>query len=244
MKGVYRLADRNIEICSLHSYVHTQCAEYATDDVPDFSVTVTEERIDFERERSRKKDLAEGFSDREYPEDYLESLAVYRLIAEGMPSYDTILLHGSAVAVGGRGYIFTARSGTGKSTHVRLWREMLGSDAVVINDDKPLIRVAEDGITVYGTPWDGKHHLNTNTCVKLEAVCILERSEENHIRRVSMNEALPMLVKQTYRPLNPEALARTLILIDRLGKNVKLYRLGCNMDISAAKLSYNTMKEG
>ena len=89
--------------------------------------------------------------------------------------YDTILFHGSAVAVDGIGYLFTAKSGTGKSTHTRLWRELFGERAVMLNDDKPLIKVSENGIIVYGTPWDGKHRLSTNTFVPLKGICFMSK---------------------------------------------------------------------
>ena len=85
------------------------------------------------------------------PDDYLETLAVCRKIAERMPEYDTFLFHGSCIAVDGVGYLFTAKSGTGKSTHTRLWRELLDNRATMVNDDKPLIRIADDGLVIYGT---------------------------------------------------------------------------------------------
>ena len=157
-----------------------------------------------------------------------------------MPEYNAFLFHGSAIAVDGEAYLFTAKSGTGKSTHARLWREMLGERAVMVNDDKPMIRVTDHGAIVYGTPWNGKHHLGANIAVPLKSICILERGAENQICRVSKAEALPMLVQQAHRPNDPAALARTMTLIDKL--QAPIYRLRCNMDISAAELSYNTMK--
>ena len=110
-----------------------------------------------------------------------------------------------------------------------------------MNDDKPLIRVTETGeAVVYGTPWNGKHRLGSNISVPLKAICVLERSAENHIGKIDRAEALPTLLQQAYRPADPAALAKTLALIDRM--KVEYYRLGCNMDISAAELAYNTMK--
>ena len=209
------------------------CQFYLTDSSAQWTVQVSQQDIDLERSRADRP----GYSDA-----YLETLAVYRKIAERMPAYDTFLFHGSAIAVDGAAYIFTAKSGTGKSTHARLWREMLGERAVMVNDDKPLIRVHPDGAaTVYGTPWDGKHRLSSNIAVPVRAICILERAQENRIREISKAEALPMLLQQTYRPADPAALAKTLTLIDRL--KVKLYRLGCNMEKEAAEVSYNAMKE-
>ena len=244
MTGVYRIADKCIEIASIHPKVHEYCGAYA-DTVPaDYSVEIRQADIDFEREKSAREDELEGIPVRRFSDEYLETLAVYRRIAERMPDYDTILFHGSAIAVDGQAYLFTAKSGTGKSTHTRLWRELLGDRAVMVNDDKPLIRVADTGAVIYGTPWDGKHRLSQNISVPLKAICLLERAEENRIKAISAGEAYPMLLQQTYRPADPAALAKTLTLIDRLSRNVALYRLGCNMDIRAAELSYGTMKKG
>ena len=244
MKQIYKIADRIIEIRSLHLMIHEQCREYRAAGVPDFRIEITPSDIVFEREKSAQADKAEERAIQFYSDGYLETLAAYRKIAERMPEYDTILFHGSCVAVDGAGYLFTAKSGTGKSTHTRLWRELLGDRAIMINDDKPLIRISDSGAIIYGTPWDGKHHLSNNIAVSLKAICILERAKENAILPVTREEALPMLIQQAYRPADPFTLAKTLTLIDRLGMEVKLYRLRCNMDISAAKLSYGTMKEG
>jgi hypothetical protein len=145
------------------------------------------------------------------------------------------------VAVDGQGYLFTARSGTGKSTHTRLWREAFGTRAVMVNDDKPLLRIGQKGATAYGTPWDGKHRLSSNMAVPLRGLCILERADKNHICPVTFQQALPMLLQQSYRPPQPERLARTLALVEKLGRSVPLYRLGCNMDIEAAYVAYEGM---
>lgn len=233
MTKTYRIADVNIMVTAIHSAVLSFCSGYETDGDAVFSVSISQQDIAFERSRADHP----GYSDA-----YLETLAVYRKIAERMPVYDTFLFHGSAIAVDGAAYIFTAQSGTGKSTHARLWREMLGERVVMVNDDKPLIRVHPDGAaTVYGTPWDGKHHMSSNIAVPVRAICILERAQENRIREITKAEALPMLLQQTYRPADPAALAKTLTLIDRL--KVKMYRLGCNMEKEAAEVSYNAMKE-
>ena len=240
MIHIYRFAARNIEIRALFPDIHDLCRDYRVDGIPDFVVSTDLPDIALEREKALREGAVEGIPPRPFADGYLETLAVYRKIAEKLPEYDTFLFHGSAVCVDGAGYLFTAKSGTGKSTHARLWRELLGARAVMVNDDKPLIRVAGEGAFVCGTPWDGKHRLSRNMAAPLKAVCILERAGENHIVPITHSEALPMLIQQAYRPADPIAMARTLALIDRL--NVRFYRLSCNMDIGAAVLSYNTMK--
>lgn len=205
---------------------------------PDIRVNIT--RHDIDEERMRSPDRGAGFSDR-----YIETLAVCRRISERMPSFGRFLMHGSAIAADGNGYIFTAPSGTGKSTHARLWREMLGDRAVMVNDDKPFVGVGEEGVTVYGSPWNGKHRLGSNISVPLKAVCILGRAAGNSIEATGISEALPVLIQQIYRPDDPLMLAETLTLTDRLASSVKLFRLRCNMDPEAARVSFEMMtKEG
>lgn len=238
----YKIADRVVEIHSLYYEVHTYCAGYQTDETAEYSVTVSQEDIAFEREKSACEDKLQGIPARHFPDSYLEKLAVYRKIAEQMTAFDTILFHGSCIAVDGMGYLFTAKSGTGKSTHTQLWREYFGDRAVMVNDDKPLIHIGANDVTVYGTPYNGKHRLGNNLAVPLKAICILTRADENHIEPLSAQQAYPMLVQQVYRSADRVKMMKTLRLIDTLTGQVSFYRLGCNMNLSAAKVAFEGMQ--
>ena len=235
---LYRIAEHNILIRTNCDQVHRLCEGYETSGDPDLWICVGKDDLEQERkhlELTTKRKL--------HPSDaYLETLAVYRRIAEKMPMDDTVLVHGSAIAVDGQGYIFTAPSGTGKSTHAHLWRNLLGDRAVMVNDDKPLLHVTEEGATVLGTPWNGKHRLGNDIAVPLRAICILERAEENRISRISGNEAVMVLLRQTYRPSDPEALKKTMEILDRLSRLLRFYHLECNMELSAAEISWNAMR--
>lgn len=238
----YKIADKVVEVNSIYDEVHEYCTDYLTDEPADYSVTTTQADIDFECEKSAREDEIEGIVTRHFSDSYLEELAVYRKIAEQMISYDTILFHGSVVAVDGVGYLFTAKSGTGKSTHTRLWREYFGDRAVMVNDDKPLLKITDSGVIAYGTPYNGKHRLGTNTSVPLKAICILTRSADNHIEAITREQAYTILLQQVYRPADMLKMTKTLELVDRLADSVKLYKLDCNMDISAAKIAYEGMQ--
>ena len=227
----YEFAGKTVEVNSLNQAVHDYCAAYISDAPVDFSVATTQADIDYERSRAEHPG---------YPDSYLEELAVYRKISEKMPYYDTILFHGSVVAVDGAAYLFTAASGTGKSTHVALWRKYFGERAVMVNDDKPLLHIG-DVVTAYGTPYDGKHKLSNRIAVPLKAICILTRASGNSIVPVTKDEAYTMLLQQAYRPNDVFALQKTLALIDKMAGKVELYRLGCNMDLEAAKVAYEGM---
>ena len=251
MTDIYRIAETSIRITSLYDEVHLLCKDYRCgmdaaagicSNQLDMDLATTQQDIDEERVKSAREDEYEGIPVRDFPDAYLETLAVYRKIAEAMPFRDTLLIHGSAVSVDGAGYLFMAKSGTGKSTHTRLWRKLLGDCAVMVNDDKPLIRLTDSGTFVYGTPWDGKHRISNNISVPLRAVCILERAESNTIHQISVRDAYPMLLQQVYRPADAAAMAKTMFLVDRLADSVSLWRLGCNTDMEAAEVAYNSMK--
>lgn len=240
--GKYKIADKVIEVTSLHEKVHNYCKDYASDEVADFLVSTTQEDIDFEAQREIICAEREGREPLKSSDDYREELAVYRKIAEKMPDYNTVLFHGSVIAVDGQGFLFTAKSGTGKSTHTRLWREYFGDKAIMVNDDKPLLKITDNGVIAYGTPYNGKHQLGCNMSVPIKALCILTRGEKNSIVRIEKSDAYAMLLQQVYRPIKTLQMAKTLRLIDELAVNVELYRLTCNMDIEAAEVAFNGMK--
>lgn len=260
-----RLAGQLFTICPVCDYIREYCKDYIVADVTGQSgiadgdteytssgvgdittesvtrIRITQSDIDFEREKSAREDIKEGIPIRQFPDAYLETLAVYRKIADHLLSCDTLLFHGSVIAVDGIGYLFTAKSGTGKSTHTRLWREYFGERAVMVNDDKPLLRITDSGVTAYGTPWDGKHRLSTNTAVPLKDICILTRDTTNHIEQAEPHAVYPLIVQQTNRSLSSDGMKQTLSLIDRMLNVVPVYRLGCNMDIEAARVAYEGM---
>lgn len=237
-----KIAGIPIAVSTLYSETEKLCDAYKCGEQAAFSVSIAREDIERERTKSRQEAMLEGMPVIPWSDAYLETLAVYRKIAAGLLEYDRLLFHGSAVAVDGEGYLFTAKSGTGKSTHTRLWREMLGDRAVMVNDDKPILKIAEEGVSVCGTPWDGKHRLSCNTMVPLKAVCILHRDVENHIEEISVQEAYPMLLQQSFRPPEAEKMLKTMNLARQLAGKVKLYSLGCNMEPEAASVSYEGMK--
>jgi len=236
-----RIAENTIGIHALFSDVQIMCKDYLTEGTPDFEITVTPEDISIEREKANREALFQGIAPASYPDADLEKCAVYRQIVNTLLQHDVLLFHGSVIAVDGVGYLFTAKSGTGKSTHTRLWREAFGSRAVMVNDDKPLLKIADDRVIAYGTPWAGKHHLSTNIAVPLKAICEIRRGTINEIKPVEKKTIFPMLCQQSYRPLALDSVSHLLRLIDRLGEFVQFYQLSCNMEPDAAMTAYEGM---
>ncbi|MBO4688775.1 MAG: hypothetical protein J5636_09710 [Clostridiales bacterium] len=240
------LAEEPVEVHCLYPQTVDFLASYRStkeqQEVEDpIRVEVQPEELETEQIKSDRERELEGLPKHIWPKEYLEQLAVYRHIADEIPKRNVILFHGSVIAVDGEGYLFTAVSGTGKSTHTRLWRKYFGDRAEMINDDKPLIRIEEGKVLAYGTPWDGKHHLSTNKAVPLKAICFLDRGVENEIHQIDPMEKYPMLLQQIYRPKTAEGLTCTMHLIDLLMKETKFYHLHCNMDIEAAEVAWNGM---
>ena len=235
------LADTVIGVRAEYESTRRFCRDFISSASPDFRVEISEEDIRYERLMAAKEAETEGKQAVNYEDAYLETLAVCRKAAEILPAFDTILFHGSAISVEGEAFIFAAKSGTGKSTQARLWREYFGEAAVMINDDKPLLKISGNEVRVYGSPWNGKHQLGGNISAPLKAIAILERAEENRISPLDKRSALPMLCQQSYRPRKAESLAKTMELIDRLGTGVKLCKLGCNMEPEAVTTAYGVM---
>ena len=151
------------------------------------------------------------------------------------------MLHSSAVVVDGKAYLFTADSGTGKSTHTGLWLKLFGDRAYILNDDKPAVRRESDGWFVYGTPWSGKHDISRNARVPLAGIACIKRASENSIHPFGGLEAIQAIIKQVNRPRQMEFRANLMDLMDRLLTEISVWKLHCNMDISAAQLSYSAM---
>lgn len=159
--------------------------------------------------------------------------------------FDGMLLHASAVVMDGKAYLFSAPCGTGKSTHTALWRKVFGDDkALILNDDKPALRLENGEFFAYGTPWSGKTNQNLNMRVPIAGICMLERGAENKIERYSGAKAVHAVLSQTSRSKDPEFMKKLLDLLAVLFEKVPVWRMECNMNPEAAIMSYNAMSGG
>lgn len=156
--------------------------------------------------------------------------------------FDGMMIHASAVVMDGYAYLFSAPCGTGKSTHTSLWLKTFGRNrAMILNDDKPAIRLENGRWYAYGTPWSGKTDQNTNARVPLGGICVLTRGETNEIEPFSGRDAVLALLTQTVRPAGPKARMRILELLDCLMGNIPLWKLQCTPTPEAAEVSMKAM---
>ena len=161
-----------------------------------------------------------------------------------MMHFDGFYLHSSSVAYEGKGYLFSADSGTGKSTHTKLWHQTFGEEAKIFNDDKtPLRRL--DGIWyAYGAPWCGKDNININMKVPVAGICFLKQGTENRIRRLTQAEAVSKIISQTICKFkNVERLDLLLSHVEKIVQEIPVFALENRPEPEAARLSYETMRK-
>lgn len=231
---VIEIAEMVLQVQGMFDSTPAYFGRYLSEKPPEYSVTVTPENLAFEQHALDEEADREGMKRRVFTPPFLERAAIQRYAAAVALSRNTILLHGSTVAVDGRGYLFTAPCGVGKSTHTRLWRQLLGDRAVMVNDDRAFLKIQPGEVLAYGSPWSGKHGLDSNICVPLDGICILERGIENRIVPLPPEDALPFLMTQVYTS-NESALTA------QLAETVPLWKLSCNKDISAAQTAFAAM---
>ena len=226
------IAGHRVGIHTRYSDLHTGCGDFLCDGEPEIEISADEN--DMARERDEAEKALRGNSN-------LEDLAIHRKICEAM---DTFLMHGAVVAVGRSAYVFTAASGTGKSTHVQKWLEN-APGAYVVNGDKPLIQITDSGAVACGTPWCGKEKMGASVMVPLKAIALMERGENNTIREISFGEAFSFLLQQTYRPTDPEKMKKTLALLSRMNGKVRFYRfIFNNLKDDCFGVAYNALVQG
>lgn len=235
------IAGQVFAVHSLFDSTRDYCRAYLSDKKEQYRIAVARDHLQFEQDFLRAEAIEEGIRIRTFTDPFLERAAIQRQVADLLIRHGTVLLHGSAVAVDGQGYLFTAKCGTGKSTHTRLWRQAFGQRAVMINDDKPFIRLSGSGAVICGAPWSGKHGLDTNITVPLKGICILERGVENRIRSIVPADAREMLYKQCSPPLDEALLPTHRELVERLLACTPLWRMECNKEIGAAITAHRAM---
>lgn len=232
-----------LRVCVQPMFASTRdyCCKYLSARTPDCCVEVTEEDLIYEQQMLDLEAAEEGLRPRKFSGPFLERTSIQRKIADFLIAQNTILLHGSTVAVDGDAYLFTAACGTGKSTHTRFWRETFGDRAVMVNDDKPFLQIAPRGVTAFGSPWSGKHGLDSNIAVPLKGICILHRGFENTIRQITANDARATLLHQSHAPDNAAMRTRVSALVEELMEKVPLWEMMCTKDPIAAKIAFDAM---
>ena len=229
MITIIRIAEINIKINHSYKYIPALCKDYIYQGSDyDFEINITEDEILDEINKSTEYD---------FPKWYAEGIVCYRKICHELYRFDAIMIHSSAISYQNECYLFTARSGTGKTTHTRLLYEYLKGEVKYVNGDKPIIRRINNIFYVYGTPWNGKENLGENVKVPLKALVFLERSEHNSVTTFDKKDLIKKIIPSIIMPTGDEEVNKTFNILSDVIDAIDTYTLKCNMDIEAAVVS-------
>lgn len=231
---IYNIADLNISINPLNDETKKRISPYI----------VNSDSFDFEVKVSQS-DIADYIANsKQYCNSFMaeSTLILTQICNRILENYDGFFFHSSSLMLDDEAYVFTAVSGTGKSTHTALWRKLFKEKVVMINDDKPIIRKKDGIFYVYGTPWMGKSDIGNNVKAPVKAVYILQRGEKNSAVRVKPGAVFKNILEATVVPTDRRNMEKLLELLDEFFCSVPLFLLTCNMDIEAAQVAYNASK--
>ena len=228
---IYKIAEVNVDMNTRYPRLLKQSEAYISDSTEaQMKIHLSDEFL----EKCRKENPHLTLDDCEY-------IWMGSEFYNNLPVLGGFMVHASAVVHNQKAYLFSAPSGTGKSTHTQLWLKHF-DDAYILNDDKPAIRLTPEGFVVYGTPFSGKTDWNVNKAVPLGGICAIERSETNYIEKMPEDEALFRILNQTLRPYDENKMEILLKILDKLINNTPVYKLHCNMDPEAVDVAYKGME--
>ena len=226
----YNLGGYVFRITSVHKYFSLYAKEYITNDKHQYEIEDTLEEL-------------EEFSKAYAGEDVknIETLLIQKKVVDILLTNNVVNFHGSSLYLDNadNGYIFTAPSGTGKSTHVARLKEHYKDRLTIINDDKPFISKIGKSYYIYGSPWSGKSHISSNVKAKLKAILIIYQSKSNEISKMDNKEAIKHLIREIHIPKGVEATSLGLDFLINMIKDIDIYYLGLNLDKDAIN---NTIK--
>lgn len=172
-------------------------------------------------------------------------------IAENMllcNMFNTVLLrfngsyiHSSALMFDGKVYLFSGKSGVGKSTHTKKWCRLFPDRAKVINDDKPSFRMIDGKCYVYGTPFAGGTDVQINTSGELGAIVFLEQSKENSLKPLNAAMAIRELLEQTPKKRTEKMGDRMLSLYSEILSRYPVYKLYCSDSDDAVRAAMDIL---
>ncbi len=226
-----KVADLVVETEFYYDFMLSRLAPYYCDDneKTDIKINIPKEFYIEKQENNPQMTLGE-----------CESLWSGGCFYEQITRFGGIMLHASCVEYEGKAYLFSARSGTGKSTHTHLWLKHLPGSRI-INDDKPAIRCIDGVYYAYGTPWSGKTDESVNVGVPIAGITFLSRGE-NSIKRIPGIKALKLFMDQTVRPTNKALMGNMLDILNGVLSDIPIYEMSCDMSEDAVKTAYNGMK--
>ena len=233
-----KIADINIGIQPHSESMRPFCMNYLSEEEPEFIVKVNEKDIEDERKR-----MIAYMGRGDASEKELERLYIYRQIAEKLPKYNAFLIHATSIRVDEDAYLLSGQSGAGKTTHAKLWKRVFKDRMRIINDDKPILRIMNNQIIIYGSPWAGKERWQNNISAPLKAILFINQSKENYIEPMDHSEAWNAIMNQIYRSTNAKNMKKTLDFINQLVNDIPIYSMYCKRSEKAVHIAYEVVSK-
>lgn len=172
------------------------------------------------------------FPDRKEDIRTMESLLDVSEIEILLSFFGVVSLHSSLIRWKDRGVLFTAPSGTGKSTQAELWEKCRGAE--ILNGDRSMIRNMDTGWTAFGSPFAGSSAIYRNESAPVRAIVVLRQSEKNRICRLGVAEAFRCLYSETVIPIwHAQAHQEVIHLVEQLASDVPVLLMHCTPDENA-----------
>ena len=190
----------------------------------------------------RESNRAQCNVSRDVPDMSAVRFGLWFMTALATVGHDVTPVHSSAIVCNGRAVLFLGESGTGKSTHTRLWRENIDG-AVLLNDDSPFIGFVDGRATAFGAPWSGKTPCYKQEHYPIAAIVRLSQAPHNAIRPLRSVHAIGALLPSLTPAFgyDDELQDRMLATLSKIISQVPVYHLECLPDAAAARLSYDTV---
>lgn len=191
---------------------------------------------------NRESNRAQCNVSRDVPDMSAVRFGLWFMTALATVGHDVTPVHSSAIVCNGRAVLFLGESGTGKSTHTRLWRENIDG-AVLLNDDSPFIGFVDGRATAFGAPWSGKTPCYKQEQYPIAAIVRLSQAPHNAIRPLRSVHAIGALLPSLTPAFgyDDELQDRMLATLSKIISQVPVYHLECLPDAAAARLSYDTV---
>lgn len=157
-------------------------------------------------------------------------------------AHESIILHASYVNYKGKAILFTAPSGTGKSTQAALWEKYKGAE--IVNGDRVIIRKGREGYEACGIPVCGSSDICLNRTMPIASIVYLQQGPDNHIQIMRMAERVKRLISETTISLfDPAFVERALEILQGIGMEIPCYYYSCTKDEEAVLKLCSTIEE-
>ena len=227
-----------ITLSLIYEQNQNRLVDFITHENPSVLYKSSHNRIELERDV-----INNNLPLNKYEDIQLEYNSLYRDLSEILFDEGILIFHGVLVEMNNEGYLFTAKSRVGKSTHAQLWEKAFPGQARIINGDKPFLKIKSDGLYAYGSPWKGKENIGYNGFIKVKAICHMRQDSKNTIKQIEdIGDALKWFINQSMLKGRNENLPKLIKWFKCMYPLVSFYELDCNMDINAAYVAFEGMK--